>query len=95
MFSSYCCSLIVPQRYKYAYPTIQFITLLSILMMVSFQRKRLRLKNFDKLKLVVENSTIHIVHLNAPHKRGIPNLEDNYPPLEFGPIERNQGAKLC
>lgn len=63
--------------------------------MVSFQRKRLRLKNFDKLKLVVENSTIHIVHLNAPHKRGIPNLEDNYPPLEFGPIERNQGAKLC
>ena len=41
------------------------ITLLSNYMMVSFQRKKLRLKNFDILQPFVEKFKVHI--LNIPH----------------------------
>ena len=45
-------------------------------MMVSFQRKRLQLKSYDNLLLLVAKFIIHI--LSAPHKRGNPELKKNY-----------------
>ena len=63
-------------------------------MMVSFQRKRLRLENLDELSLLAKNSTVH--NLSAPHKWGPRNyelIEENYALLIPGPMERNQGVE--
>jgi hypothetical protein len=52
-------------------------------MMVSLQRKSLRLKTFNNLQLVVEKVTIH--NMSAHHKRGIPELKVSYAHVILGP----------
>ena len=59
-------------------------------MVVSFQRKRLWLNNYDNLQLLVEKFTLH--DLSAPHKHGILELKKNYAHVIHGPTKRNQGA---
>ena len=59
-------------------------------MMLSLQRKRLRLNNFNNLQLVVKKVTIH--NMSARHKRGIPELKVCYAHVILGPMEHNQGV---
>ena len=56
-------------------------------MMVSFQRKSLRLKNFDSLELLVEKFIVH--NLSAPKKQRILKLRENYALVVHGPTYNN------
>lgn len=56
--------------------------------MVSFQRQRLQLRNFDNLQPLVENTTVH--NLNASHKWGIPGSMENYARLITWSHKRQQ-----
>ena len=67
------------------------LTSLNNNMAVSFQRKRLQLKNYDILKLLVKKFTVH--NLSAPHKRGILKLYIIM--LMWYPVPRNATKELC
>ena len=58
-------------------------------MKVSFQIKRLQLKNYDDLQKLIEKFTIH--NLSAPRKHEILELKKNYVRTKHGPMEHNQG----
>lgn len=60
--------------------------------MVSFQRKRLWLQNFDSLQLLVEKFTIN--NMGAPHKHGILELRENYA-WDVNLIPHNATKELC
>jgi hypothetical protein len=59
-------------------------------MMVSFQRERLSLKDFENLQLLVEKFKVH--NMGAPHNQGIPELNDNCAHVIHGPKKHNQGT---
>ena len=56
--------------------------------MVSFQRKRLQLENFDNLQPLVEKFKVHI--LNIPHNWRILESKGMYVHSIFGPMEGSQ-----
>ena len=68
------------------------ITLPSNYMTVSFQRKRLRLKNLDNLQMFVRIFTIH--NLSAPHKWRIVESKDNYAHVIHGPMGRTWSVDI-
>ena len=63
------------------------ITLLSNYIMVSFQRKRLRIKYSNNIHLLVEKLTIH--NLSAPYRLGICELKDNHAHVVLDPTKHN------
>jgi hypothetical protein len=47
-------------------------------------------KNYDKLQLLVKNLTVH--SLNAPHKQGVLELNEDCAHVIVGSTEGNQGV---
>lgn len=74
------------------------MTLLNNYMIAAFQRKRVRLKNYDNLHMLVQKFTTH--NMNALHKWRIMESKGDYTHVISGPTKCKQGIvyvlyKIC